>query len=344
MGIQGSPVRNAGEDAVRVLGLLAVVVGHVWYVEPVIRWTYSWHVPLFFVLGGYHWVAARSLREEVRVRYRGIGRPYVFWWVVVCLVYAIWERFWGLGYVPVKFIALAAWGGLGALRPWTAFWFFSAFFIAMVVVRWSSRAGWWWTLAFAYVALVFAYVEPERAMRAPLASVSAVACMGFVLLGMGLRQARPRLRRPALVGLVALVAGAGGVCLPGYRPLGIKSADFGSPILGIVVASLIASGLVLVGTAAATRIPSTIGRAISTVAQCAVPVFLSHGIFLLILRTPNDGGWLDFAVVLGVPLAFALVTRRSRWARWTHGISGLSYRGGSHKQFPGAMLQPDAGP
>jgi len=344
MGEVESPCRNAGVDTVRVVGMLAVVVGHVWYVEPVIRWTYSWHVPLFFLLGGYLWVYRRTFREEFRVRFDRIGRPYIFWWLVTCAVYLIWERFFGVGYFPWKFVALAIWGGLGALRPWTAFWFFSAFFIAVLVVRWSMRAGWWWTLAFAYVALVCTYVEPEIAKRAPLAAIAAVGCTGFVLFGIGLRELRPHLRHPATVGLCAIGVGIAGISLPFYRPLGIKSADFGTPILSILVAAMIGSGLILIGSSLTPRIPEALGRPISVLAECATVVFLSHGIFLLLLRTPDRGGWLDFAVVLGVPVGIALATMRSRWAPWIHGRDPISYRGGSHKRFPGAMLRPDAGP
>ena len=344
MGESGLARRNVGVDAVRVVGLLAVVAGHVWYVEPVIRWTYSWHVPLFFLLGGYFWVPRRTLHEEFRARFERIGRPYIFWWLVTCAAYIVWQRFVGAGYVPWKFVAMATWGGLGALRPWTAFWFFSAFFIAVLFVRWSMRAGWWWTLAFAYLALVCTYVEPALAMRAPLAAVAAVAATGFVLFGIGLRELQPRLRHPAAVGLLAMGLGMAGICLPFYRPLEIKSADFGTPVLGVTVAALIGSGLILIGSVSASRIPAAVGRLITLMAECGTVVFLSHGIFLMLMRTPDHGGWLDFAVVLGVPLVIAVTTLRSKWAPWIHGRPLNSYRGGSHKQFPGAMLRPDAGP
>jgi len=332
-----TPPRNAGEDVVRILGLVAVVVGHVWYIEPVIRWTYSWHVPLFFILGGYHWVARRSFPDEVRVRFARIGRPYLFWWVVAGVVYAVWERFWGVGYIPVKFIALAAWGGLGALRPWTAFWFFSAFFIAVLIVRVSMRGGWWWTLAFAYAGLIISHVEPETARLAPLAAIAAMACTGFVLLGIGLRELRRRLRHPVRVGLGALGVGIAGIFVPIYRPLEIKSADFGVPGLSILVAALIGSGLILVGSEWGPKIPPAAARVVGVLARCNVAVFLSHGIVLLVLGTPHNGGWRDFALVLLIPLGFALLTLRSRWAPWIHGVPDFSYRGSSHKRFRGAM-------
>lgn len=337
--------RNYGEDAVRVIGLVAIVVGHVWYIEPVIRWTYSWQFPLFFMLAGYHWVAGRTLREELHERFLSIGRPFLVWWVIVGAFYVVWQWFVvGPGYVPTKPIVMAAWGGQSALRPWTAFWFFSAFFIAVLFVRWSSRPGWWWTLAFGYLAMVFCYVEHAAAMRAPLASVSAVACTGFVLFGMGLRQLRHRAQRPGFIGFAFLMVGIGGVLLPIYRPLNLKAADFSIPLLSILVAAFIGSGLILLGSAVAPRIPEALGRVISMVARCTVAVLLSHGILLFMLGTPRSGGWLDFLIVLGVPLLFALVTLRSRWEPWLHGVREISYRGGSHKQFPGAMLRPDPEP
>lgn len=336
MGGIEAPRRNAGEDAVRVVGLVAVVVSQVWSLEPVIRWT-AWAVPLFFLIGGYYWFATRTLRDDLRRWFLSIGRPYLFWWVVTCAVFVGWER-WGGGHVQTKAIALAAWGGAGSFRPWTGFWIVSACFIAMVMVLISMRAGWWWTLAFAYAGLVIAHVEPDLAKNAPLAAVSAMACTGFVLFGIGLSELQRRLHHPVRVGLGSLAVGIAGSLLPIYRPLEIQAADFGTPGLSILVAALIGSGLILVGSEWGPAIPPAIGQVISILARCNVAVLLSFGIVLFLLGTPANGGWRDFLVVLLVPLAFALLTLRSRWAPWIHGVQEFSYRGSSHKRFRGAMF------
>jgi acyltransferase len=331
------PTRNTGEDAVRVIGLVAVVVSQVWSLEPVIRWT-SWAVPLFFVVGGYYWFSGETMRDDVRRWVLSIGRPYVFWWVVTCAFFVAWEMVWGAGRIPTKAIELAVWGGAGSLRPWTGFWIVAACFIAMLFVQVTMRVGWLWTLGFAYVGLVAAWVDPHTARIAPLAAVSALACTGFVLLGIGLREAQPRLRHPILGGLAAIALGGLGTCLPAARPIDVQVADFGTPGLSILVASLIGSGLLLVGSAAGPHIPPAVGRGISALARCNVAVLLSFGMVLFVLETPKHGRWYDFALALGLPMVIALTTLRSRWAPWIHGAQDFSYRGSSHKRFRGAMF------
>ena len=330
-----APRRNAGEDAVRVAGLIAVVASQVWSLEPVIRWT-AWAVPLFFLIAGYYWFATRTVRDDLRVWFLSIGRPYLFWWVVTSAVFVGWEL-WGGGHVQTKVVALAAWGGIGSIRPWTGFWIVSACFLAMVMVLISMRGGWWWTLAFAYAGLIISHVEPDVAKLAPLAAVAALACTGFVLFGIGLRELQRRLRHPVRVGLGALGVGIAGVLLPIYRPLDLQSADFGTPFLSILVAALIGSGLILVGSEWGPRIPPTAGQVISLLARCNVAVLLSFGIVLFLLGTPENGGWRDFLLVLLIPMAFAVLTLRSRWAPWIHGVQDFSYRGSSHNQFRRAM-------
>lgn len=331
------PVRNAGEDAVRVICLVAIVVGHVWSLEPVGRWTTSWAVPLLFLVGGYYWFAGPTVRDDLHRWTLSIGRPYLFWWVVTCVVFVGWEVAQGAGHIADT-AALAAWGGAGSLRPWTGFWIVSACFLAMMMVQISMRAGWWWTLGFAYAGLVIARVEPELAMNAPLAFVSALACTGFVLLGIGLREARSRVRRPIVIGLGALGVGVAGLFVHGIRPLDLQAADFGTPGLSILVASLVGSGLILVGSAVGPRIQPAVGRVISTVARCNVAVLLSFGMVLFLLRTPENGRWQDFVLALVIPLVIAVFTLRSKWAPWVHGVQDFSYRGSSHKRFRGAMF------
>ncbi len=71
--------RSAAIDALRVFGIFAIIVGHVWDNEPVRLATYSWHVPLFFILSGYLATTARPLAIEVRARYLSLIVPYLSW-------------------------------------------------------------------------------------------------------------------------------------------------------------------------------------------------------------------------------------------------------------------------
>ncbi len=58
-------------DLIRLLGLIAVVAGHVWASRPI-----AGYVAIFFVLSGYLWSSQRDLREEVRYRAWTLLIPY----------------------------------------------------------------------------------------------------------------------------------------------------------------------------------------------------------------------------------------------------------------------------
>ena len=71
--------RSAAIDSLRLLGIVAVVAGHVWSNELARDLLYTWHVPLFFVLSGYLWARDRSMALEVPNRWGTIGLPYTAW-------------------------------------------------------------------------------------------------------------------------------------------------------------------------------------------------------------------------------------------------------------------------
>ena len=53
--------RQPGPDLVRIVGLAAIVIGHVYSAEHEVRLaTYTWHVPVFFILSGYLWQPGRG--------------------------------------------------------------------------------------------------------------------------------------------------------------------------------------------------------------------------------------------------------------------------------------------
>ena len=319
--VADTPARLVGIDAVRVLGVLAILAGHVWYASDTTRLlTYSWHVPAFFVLSGYLWHEARSFRAELSRRWSSIMVPYIVWWFVVCAVYLTWASGQGYGLkAPLYYVALAAWGGGVAFRPFTAFWFFSAFVVAVLYLRLVQGRAEWWAWAGATAAVLVSYLLTPLAVRSPMAVVQGVACALFILVGMQLRRVRPSLQHPGRTGAVLLLAGAALTTVPGYRPLEIKSADFGTPVLSIVVACLLCAGLILVTERLAAGVGARTTAVVNTLAAGSTVTILLHGVPMLLLGTPRSGGWLDFVIVLVVSVGVALVVARSPLAPWLSG-------------------------
>src|SRR6478609_9373400 len=78
--------RSAGIDAVRVVGIAAVIFGHTFRGPLTHEFLYAWHVPVFFFLTGYLWTPGRTLRQEFVNRGLTLGLPYIGWFVVISLL------------------------------------------------------------------------------------------------------------------------------------------------------------------------------------------------------------------------------------------------------------------
>jgi acyltransferase len=313
--------RLPGIDLVRVLGVVAIIAGHVWYTPDTAHLlTYSWHVPVFFILAGYLWHDDRSTSAELATRWRSIVVPYVLWWFIVAAVYLIWVGVEGHSFSSAAYyLVLAVWGGALAFRPFTAFWFFSAFVIAVLVLRVLQGRPAWWAWVLAVAAIVFCHLATPVAVHSPLAAAQAVGCVLFILVGQVLRRVRSRVGRPGPVGLGLVAAGAALTALPGYRTLEIKSADFGTPVLSELVACLLGIGLILLAERVTEGVRTRTGTVITTLAACSTVMILVHGVPMLLLGTPRSGGWVDFVLVLTASTGPALVVLATRWAPWLSG-------------------------
>src|SRR5258706_4383959 len=87
-GVPGvAKARSAGIDVLRIVGVVAVVAGHVQSGNGVLHsMIFSWHVPLFFVLSGYLFSRDRTIAEELSHRLRSLAVPYVSWFAIIMLL------------------------------------------------------------------------------------------------------------------------------------------------------------------------------------------------------------------------------------------------------------------
>src|SRR5262245_28525061 len=97
--------RSVGVDAVRIVGLVAVVAGHTLGGRELF---YPWHMPLFFFLSGYLWTSGRSLPAEVQRRTRSLVVPYLFWLGVIGVLAV--ARLLAAGRSPWAQLAAMIWG------------------------------------------------------------------------------------------------------------------------------------------------------------------------------------------------------------------------------------------
>ncbi|MET3933366.1 acyltransferase family protein [Arthrobacter sp. OAP107] len=301
-------VRSGAIDFLRILGIAAVVAGHVGaWSGPVVRETvYTWHVPLFFFLSGYLWSEGRSVVQEMNKRARTLLLPYIVWLVLVGA--------WWLSQMDVihgadlRKLMLGGWYVRG---PLAAFWFVTALFFAVVAVRAIQRFPNWlqWTLAVA--ALVVTMREPDFVARVPLAGGIGVACVVFVLAGREFRRNRQRIRRPLITGLVILCGCAAAILSGWSTHLDLKYAQLGSSVITVLVAIGICASLLLIAEHVIPRLGPRVNNELSTLASCGFMVVLTHAVVLAEMTKLGLAPWLVFAGSLAGPWLLALLILRT---------------------------------
>jgi fucose 4-O-acetylase-like acetyltransferase len=286
--------RDASIDVLRIMAIVAVVVGHVWFAPPVRLATYTWHVPIFFVLSGY---LASTLRfgELVRRRGQSLLVPYLVWLLIVAAILV------GFG-DPLRLLV----GGAHLPRAFTAFWFVTAFFAAIVAAAAIERLslGWQWAIAAALLAA--GYLTSDVIDRVPFDAGVGLACVVFVVAGRTLRVVHPRLKRPAMVGAAMLTGSVVLIASGASAPLDLKKGDFGTPVVSAVTAMLISCGLILVAERALAGLGGRASEIISQLALGGFMVVLTHSAVLFVMRETGAGHWASFVAALVVPWAVAM--------------------------------------
>lgn len=319
-------------DAVRVLGVVAVVAGHVWSNSISVALFYPWHVALFFFLAGYLWNNKRNIGEEVAVRWRTILIPYIAWLGIIGAAY------WAFLVVTHNFtlgsVAYTVYGGYFATRPFTAFWFVSVLFFTAVLYRTCQAVGPWVAPAVGVLGLVASYFFGLQMAKTPLGVALAAPCLLFFLAGECFKKYRSLLRHPQVAAAVTLTACAALVASGISRPLNIKHGDFGTPILSVVVSVLIPAAMVVLAEGLISKASPKLATSVSRLAEAALVVVLTHAAVLFVLHTDDSGGIIDLFAALVAPWALGLALLRSHRTAW---LAGKRTR-----KAPEVVVMPDS--
>jgi acyltransferase len=310
--------RSAALDAVRVAGIAVVVASHTWPDAPLLRLLASpWHVPAFFILTGYLWNEHRTLGDDARRRAHSLLLPYATWLALIGLPFVVWT--WVQGGSPARMAAGLLYGAqLG--RPFSAFWFVAALFAACLLVRLMQR----FTRPVAWLAagagVVAVYLAGPTLADTPYSIGLVPACAAFILLGQEIRRVRHLVQRPGVIGVIALTTALVLIAGGAYAPLDIKYGDLGLPLIGVVVATLVSTGLILVAEATVPRLSARLQETISHAAGAGLAVLLGHAAVLYLGDSLAQGPpVLVFLLALLLPWGVGLVALRTRLSPWLTG-------------------------
>lgn len=307
--------RSAALDAVRILAVLAVVVGHSRPEHTAVELTFTWHVPVFFVLSGYLLSPGRSTSEELRRRTTTILVPTFLWGVIVTVAWWIHGHHVG---VPLDsdFFRRLAWGGSALGAPYSPFWFMPVLVAAVVLARMLGNVNRWAPWGVAVAGYLLCWQFPQQTATSFWSLMLAPACMIYVLIGQELRRWRRHVPMPFLVG-AALLALAAIIVHSGTTWVNIKQGSFGDPGISAVDAAFISVGLVLVAESVFGPWSHdwTGSRIISKLAATSMPVILGH--MLLLSWFPQPWGWpLIIAVIVVLWVIGLLLSLQPRAAKY----------------------------
>ncbi|MEO5319285.1 acyltransferase family protein [Arthrobacter sp. CC3] len=310
--------RSADIDAVRVVGIVAIVAGHIWTVGPFSDFLYAWHVPVFFLLTGYLWKPGRTVRGEMSRRARTLIVPYALWLIIIAVAYCGSLLVDGKPF-PSEQIRNALYGGSFAVRPFSAFWFVTVLFFVAVIYRALETTPVWVPWAVAAAGILGAHAFGPAMAKSPLSLALAFPCLTFLLAGTELRRLIPYITKPLAVGLLLTLLGTVLAITGVVAPVDMKGGDFGTPIASVVNAVAISFGLILVARGTVPMLSAAWQKALTALALVGFVVVLSHAFFLFVLDTPPTGGWIDLPVAIIVPWMVALGLARTRLRRWLIG-------------------------
>jgi fucose 4-O-acetylase-like acetyltransferase len=262
-------------DVARGIGIIAVVVGHVWTRGPLRDAVYAFHMPLFFLLSG-HLSRPRPIGRFTRGQLIGQLRPYFAFLILLILIDQIVEPLkggrpifhdWPQDLLPILL------GGSWLRGPYTIFWFVPCLMMARILfnsalARWPHPLDRRWAWAVVPM-LTIAYLVGAATDISPMGLLSMP--MAFVLLWAGAAWRGVRWRRWMLapLGLLTLA----GLTLT-FPTLNMKAGDYGWPLLSI--GSAIATSLLIFRLSAAVEpmasIVAMVGRASLVIMYCHVAI------------------------------------------------------------------------
>lgn len=298
---RGAIDKEAGDrldwvDVARGIGIVAVVIGHVWTRGPLRDALYSFHMPLFFILSGML-SRPQPVGRFTRRQLVSQMRPYAIFLMLLIVADQMIEPMkggrpifhqWPSDLLPILL------GGFWLRGPYTIFWFVPCLMVARILFnialgRWSDPFDRRWALLLVPLTGV-AYALGWMTQASPLGLLAVP--MAFVLLWIGAAWARVGWRN-AMIGPLALLSMAG---LAGRFPtLNMKVADYGWPLLSI--GSAIATSLLIVAIA---RRIAPYAAPLASLGRASLVVMYLHVAFIHYLSPYMGKMWL-LGIALIVP-------------------------------------------
>ena len=296
-------------DALKGLGMIAVIAAHVWTRGPVRDAIYAVHMPLFFLLSGYT-ASAAPLRACLPRLARGLLLPFACFSLLLLGADFLIEGLrgmrpifpsWQAGVETILFATATLRG------PFTIFWFIPCLFIARllwgVAIGAGRRPDSPALLLIAALLVMLALVAQSYGGRSPFGLLAVPGALLFLWLG-ALWRCRMPMDAPwgAKALVVAALALATLLWLP---PLNMKQGDLGWPLVSLIGAAAVTMMLAF-GLA---RLPAPALRPLIAIGRASLVIMYVHVAFIHYLAPYAPRAVLFPVALLGAWLLDWLIRR-----------------------------------
>lgn len=128
-------------DILKGIGIILVLIGHIYSNNTIYHWLYSFHMPLFFMAAGYTY-KEKPVLQDIKRRFQTIVVPYFSFGLLILLYWTVLERrFRESSMTPFEsFIGLLR-GQYSYLDFNVHLWFLPCFFLTVVLFNLTVRVG-----------------------------------------------------------------------------------------------------------------------------------------------------------------------------------------------------------
>lgn len=335
--------RNIGIDALRLLSIAMVVLGHSGSFTGSALLS-MWRMPLFFILSGFFLVPhSRSLRSEISRRWETLVIPYLTWSLVITVVVIAvkWSE-------PADMLhhLYTGWrGGTGRSIFWMSSWFLLTLAISAVALRYLDRFPRWvaWMVGISGIVTsrIFVYLDRANILdghpyaELPLRLGISLPVIFYLLIGQEIRsRLMPAIeqlsaRRASSIGAVLVI---GPLLLTQHFSIPahyIHAGLFGWPVITPAIAITVTIGLLMIFATGVNRVlhaSTFMGALTGRLVRTGSTMVLCHGLVLLLtyhLGFDSSSGsdlLVRFGITLTTAFAVGLIINASPVARLFSGV------------------------
>ncbi len=269
--------RQTWIDLLKGIGITLVVLGHVSYNKLLVQTIFMFHMPLFFLLGGWLHNAGAPQLVYLKAKARSLLVPYLCFLVLLWpieLLMAFPDQAWSGAWMVDTLLKPMLLGGQMLTGVASVFWFVTCYFLTQQLMHFLLRRFSMTSCALICAAmLALAYVNAGTAqlLTLPWSANSVLFAAPLYLIGYLARAQRLRTLLPLYAG-VALVGGLLNVF--GVRnSMDIKALDYGVPLLTLVCAVACVALLAVLAQLLQTKL---LGRALAMLGGASMTIMFLH--------------------------------------------------------------------